>query len=232
MTLYQRIYASRDVKSAKKAWYIAGFFEWPIMAFMGVTLGLLSRVAFEQGLLFVELDAIDPEMGLPLLLRTVLPPGILGLMMASYFSAVLSTADSCLMAASGNMTKDILGSWLDKLPQMNQMRWSQIVTLVLGATALILASQMTNVLELMLYSYSFMVSGLLIPVLFGLFGRRYHPSAAIATMLAGGIFTVSLQLFPVFLPFGLEPGFYGLLTALAVFLLLDYYYQNLKHTQI
>lgn len=228
MTLYQRIYASRDVKSARKAWFIAGFFEWPIMAFMGVALGLLSRVAFEQGLLLVELEAIDPEMGLPLLLRTVLPPGILGLMMAAYFSAVLSTADSCLMAASGNMTKDILGNWMDKRYQIQQMRWSQLVTLVLGASALILASQMTNVLDLMLYSYSFMVSGLLIPVLFGLFGEKHHPSAAIATMLTGGMITVFLQLFSIVLPFGLDPGFYGLTAALAIFLLLNYYYKHFK----
>ena len=37
MTLYQRIYASKDEKTAKKAWFIAGLFEWPIMAFMGIT---------------------------------------------------------------------------------------------------------------------------------------------------------------------------------------------------
>jgi solute:Na+ symporter, SSS family len=81
--------------------------------FMGVSLGLLSRVAFEQGLLIIDLETLDPEMGLPILLRTILPPGILGLMMAAYFSAVLSTADSCLMAASGNLSTDIFGKWLN-----------------------------------------------------------------------------------------------------------------------
>src|SRR5690606_1161274 len=50
MTLYQRIYASKSEKAAKKAWFIAGLFEWPIMAFMGVTLGMFSRVAFENGM--------------------------------------------------------------------------------------------------------------------------------------------------------------------------------------
>jgi SSS family solute:Na+ symporter len=41
MTLYQRIYASKGPKEAK-AWIIAGVFEWPIMAFMGVILGMLG----------------------------------------------------------------------------------------------------------------------------------------------------------------------------------------------
>lgn len=38
MTLYQRIFAAKEVKSAKKAWFIAGLFEWPIMAFFWVFL--------------------------------------------------------------------------------------------------------------------------------------------------------------------------------------------------
>ena len=50
MTLYQRIYASRNRRQAQRAWYIAGLFEWPVMAFMGVLLGLFARVAIEQGM--------------------------------------------------------------------------------------------------------------------------------------------------------------------------------------
>ncbi len=67
MTLYQRIYASRDEKSARRAWFIAGLFEYPVMAFLGVFLGMLSRVAVEQGLIAeYTVGSIDPELGLPL----------------------------------------------------------------------------------------------------------------------------------------------------------------------
>jgi solute:Na+ symporter, SSS family len=174
MTLYQRIYASRDKKQAQKAWIIAGFFEYPIMAFMGVTLGLFARVAFEQGM-FINLgfapgDVMDEEKGLPLLLRSVLPVGLMGLMMAAYFSAIMSTADSCLMAASGNFLTDVFGKWI-KIPESKRrfLLISQAFTMGLGIIALILASAMSNVLELMLYSYAFMVSGLFVPVIAGLF---------------------------------------------------------------
>src|SRR5690625_7921753 len=50
MTLYQRIYACKDEKTAKRAWYLAGLFEWPVMAFLGVLLGLFARVGAEQGM--------------------------------------------------------------------------------------------------------------------------------------------------------------------------------------
>jgi SSS family solute:Na+ symporter len=61
-------------KEAKKAWLIAVFFEWPIMAFMGVILGMLAKVAATQGM-FDGVDAatMDSEMGLPVLLATILP---------------------------------------------------------------------------------------------------------------------------------------------------------------
>ena len=230
MTLYQRIFASRDVASAKKAWFIAGLFEWPIMAFMGVSLGLLSRVAFEQDLLIFDLETLDPEMGLPILLRTILPSGLLGLMMAAYFSAVLSTADSCLMAASGNLSTDIFGKWLNEKSESTQIRYSQLFTLALGAVALFVALQMTNVLELMLYSYAFMVSGLLVPVLFGLFTKKKDPDAALAAMIVGGSVTGGLGLAGVNLPMELDPNFFGVFASLAIFLLV-YKYKKMKNSK-
>ncbi|EPR71014.1 sodium:solute symporter family protein [Cyclobacterium qasimii] len=219
MTLYQRIFASADVKSAKKAWFIAGLFEWPIMAFMGVSLGLLAKVAFEQGLIVGSLESLDPEMGLPILLSTVLPPGIMGLMMSAYFSAVLSTADSCLMAASGNLTTDLFGKFLKSKDDKFVMRVSQLFTLLIGVIALVIALQMTNVLELMLYSYAFMVSGLFVPIIAGLFWNMRSPHAALASMIVGGVTTAALSLLELSLPFGLDPNFFGVFASLAVFLL-------------
>ena len=104
MTLYQRIYAAKDTKTAQKGWFIAGIFEYPLMAFIGVILGMFARVALENNLLpgynFTNMDA---EMGLPVLLKTMLPVGFLGIVLSAYFSAIMSTADSCLMASSGNI---------------------------------------------------------------------------------------------------------------------------------
>ncbi|TVR39168.1 MAG: sodium:solute symporter family protein [Cryomorphaceae bacterium] len=228
MTLYQRIYASRDEKSARKAWYIAGFFEWPVMALMGVALGLLARVAAEQGLFsplgFATAAGVDPETGLPMLLSTILPVGLMGLMLAAYFSAILSTADSCLMAASGNLQTDILGRWLRKgVTAKSGLYISQAITLVLGAGAVWLAWRMTNVLELMLYSYAFMVSGMFVPVIAALFWRNARPTAAFWSMLAGGSVTLYLITAENNLPGGyqlpqyLDANLFGITASLAVF---------------
>lgn len=197
MTLYQRIYACRDEATARRAWFFAGLLEYPLMAFMGVALGLLARVAADQGILpgISDPEQVDPETGLPILLRTLLPAGLKGILLAAYFSAILSTADSCMMASSGNIVSDIIGRFRKKrLDPNTQLRLSQWATLIIGSLALLLAWRMTNVLDLMLYSYAFMVSGLLVPILGALFWKKSHPKAALAAMLLGGGLTLCLQL--------------------------------------
>lgn len=227
MTLYQRIYACRDEQTARRAWYTAGLFEYPIMAFMGVLLGLFARVGADQGM-FVDLgygdpEAMDAEMGLPLLLRTVLPAGLTGLMLSAYFSAIMSTADSCLMAASGNVVTDILGRFMPlKGNEKKTLRYSQVATLLIGSVALLIAMSMENVLELMLLSYAFMVSGLFVPVIGGMYWKRSTPIAAFWAMLLGGGTTLLLILMQYQLPYELDANIAGISISALSFIILSY----------
>jgi len=228
MTLYQRIYASRDEQTAKRAWYLAGLFEWPVMAFMGVLLGLFARVAADQGMFdylgAADISDTDPETGLPMLLRTVLPVGFMGVMMAAYFSAILSTADSCLMASSGNVVSDIIGHFRKMDHESRSfLKYSQVVTLIIGTFALILAYSMENVLDLMLYSYAFMVSGLFVPVVGALYWRRSTPEAAIAAMIIGGGTTIGLQIGVESLPLDLDPNVFGISASALAFIIVSYF---------
>ena len=234
MTLYQRLYASRSPKEAQKAWYIAGIFEWPIMAFMGVILGLFARVAYENGMFaymgFGPGEMMDSEMGLPFLLRTILPVGLLGLLITAYFSAVMSTADSCIMAASGNIESDIL-SKIRSVPKSKRSRLiqSQFITLGIGILGLLIALQMENVLELMLHSYAFMVSGLFVPVLGAFFTKRGSATAAFWAMIVGGSTTLSLTLLSVQLPYGLDPNVFGITTSAVCYIILSILFPGRKN---
>lgn len=234
MTLYQRIYSTRSKKEAQRAWFYAGLFEWPVMAMMGVLLGLFSRVALENGMFaelgYATMESIDSEMGLPLLLRTVLPVGLMGLMMSAYFSAIMSTADSCLMASSGNVLTDIL----DKIFNFENkpktvLRISQILTFIIGGLALLLALTMQNVLDLMLYSYAFMVSGLFIPILGALFWKRSSSTAAFWSMLIGGATTLILTESNLQLPYNLDPNIFGISGSLIIFIAFSYIFPSRKY---
>jgi solute:Na+ symporter, SSS family len=222
MTLYQRMFASKGEKQAKKAWFIAGLFEWPLMAFLGVILGLFARVAYEQGVFevvgFAAGTSMDPELGLPVLLRTVLPHGLMGLVLAAYFSAVMSTADSCLMACSGSFLTDILRfKTEDGDMSSKSLKASQVATLALGIISLVIALSLENVLEAMLFSYAFMVSGLLVPIVGAFYWKKSTKTGAFLAMLGGGVVTTTLTLLEINW-FGLDPNLYGILTALIAFI--------------
>ena len=218
MTLYQRIFACKNEKAAKKAWFIAGVLEWPFMAFTGVILGMLANIAVQKGIIPVADGVnIDSEMGMPMLIHQVLPVGFAGIVIAAYFSAVLSTADSCLMAASGSVVGDLIPkSW--KLNNSSVVRISQITTLLIGIISILLASVMQNVISLMLYAYAFMVSGLFVPVLAALFLKRRFPQPALFSMITGGGVTLVLILSEWALPWQLDANIFGLSTAVLVYI--------------
>ncbi|MBN1449265.1 MAG: sodium:solute symporter family protein [Bacteroidetes bacterium] len=209
MTLYQRLYAARDEREAKKAWYFAGILEYPVIAFLGAFLGMVSRVYFPEA---------EPETGLPMLLKSTLPIGATGLVIASYFSAIMSTADSCLIASSGNFVNDILERLRPDIPQ-NRMMWiSRGVTLLIGVITFIIAASFQTVLDVILYAYAFMVSGLLVPTLAALYNWRAGQQTAIWSMILGGGTTLALLALGLDLPFGIDAGAYGLVVSALVFI--------------
>lgn len=220
MTLYQRMYACKDEKEARKAWFIAGVFEYPVMAFMGVFLGMCARVLFPH---------VEAEMGLPTLIREMLPIGVTGIVVAAYFSAIMSTADSCLMASSGNFVNDIVQRYLmPKASDRTMVRLSMLVTAVIGVIAVVIASRFTTVLDAILYAYAFMVSGLFVPTLGAYFWRRSSSVGAFWGMLAGGVFTLTVLIAGIETPFGLDPSFYGIILSAVVFVALSLMFPEKK----
>ncbi len=137
-------------------------------------------------------------------------------MLSAYFSAIMSTADSCLMAASGNVVTDIAERFF-KIDETKALRLSQWATLAIGLLAIGLAVSMTNVLELMLLSYAFMVSGLFVPIIGALYWKKSSSVGALLAMIGGGTTTIALSFSGINLPFGLDPNVFGISVSLILF---------------
>ena len=216
MTLDQRMYACKDEKEAKRAWYIAGIFEYPVMAFAGVFLGMCARVVFPLA---------EAEMAMPMLISHVLPIGVTGIVIAAYFSAIMSTADSCLMASSGNVVNDIIERHIKTdMTDKQSMRWSMLTTLVIGVVAVVLAAAFTSVLDAILYAYAFMVSGLFIPTLGAYFWKKASSTGAFLGMIFGGGSTLALLILEKsghspawFDSIGLDAAVYGIIVSFVIF---------------
>ena len=73
-------------------------------------------------------------------------------------------------------------SWTDALKRWEDER-----------SALLLAARFTRVLDIILSTYSFMVSGLLVPIIGALFWRRSSPAGAIAATTRSADFRIKLS---------------------------------------
>jgi SSS family solute:Na+ symporter len=188
------------------------------MAFTGVFLGMIARLLF---------PASEAEMAMPRLISEVLPIGLTGIVIAAYFSAIMSTADSCMMASSGNFVNDLLLPLLG--PKQGDarrlLRLSMLATFIIGSLAIIIAAFFTTVLEAILYAYAFMVAGLFIPTLGAYFWPRATARAALAAMLGGGTTTLVLLILaeleqtPIFVQrIGLNVTAYGMAVSALLFI--------------
>jgi len=76
---------------------------------------------------------------------------------------------------------------------------------------------MPDVPELMLHSYSFMVSGMIIPVVAALFAKKPDKLASLWSMISGGSVTSGLIVSGLNLPLGPDPIIFGITVSALVY---------------
>jgi len=202
----QRIIAARDEKTARRAFLLTGVpIEWPLFAIGSTLIGLIARMLMP--------DLQDAEMATPMIIMKLLPVGLAGIVIAAYIAAVMSTADSVLMGPVAIFTNDIYKKFLrPDASEQSIVRVARIATLVLGVLSIGMAYLVPNVLELILYAYTFGAAGLFFPMLGLLFWPRTTASGAFWSMLGGGFSALLWVLLDE--PFGLSSSYLGWIVSL------------------
>lgn len=153
--------------------YYYGFF----VAFysMAAGVGLLSR------LLLPELGSMDPELALPTMAMELLPPILVGIVIAGLFAATISTADSLVLSCSSALTHDLLPQKIEKPLEL------KAGTLVVVALALGIALNGTqSVFALVIFAWSALASAFG-PLLY-VYSRGFRVTEGQAlTMIAAGV---------------------------------------------
>jgi Na+/proline symporter len=82
-----------------RLWYYLWFSAFYAMA---TCVGMLSRIYL------TDVAAFDAELALPTMAMDLLPPYLVGLILAGIFAATMSTADSLILSCSAAITHDLL----------------------------------------------------------------------------------------------------------------------------
>lgn len=168
-----RFMALDDVRKMRRAraWYYLWFIVFYAFA---SAVGLLSRIYLPGS------ESFDAELALPTMAQQLLPPALVGLVLAGIFAATMSTADSLILSCSAALTHDLL-------PHRIEHPWL-LKTATLGITllALLLALNSSGtVFSMVILAWSGLASAFA-PLLIALsLGMRPSQNASIAAILAG-----------------------------------------------
>ncbi|MEX0320876.1 MAG: sodium:solute symporter family protein [Puniceicoccaceae bacterium] len=132
--------------------------------------------------------AADAEQAYILACKSVLPVGMVGLMLAAMFSATASMVSSQLNVFSGVLTNDIYKPLAKSPSPRSLLNAGRIFTVILGAVLILIALEMEKlgrISDVIISVTELMVVPLLAPSLWGLFSKRIGGRAVWITGLSG-----------------------------------------------
>lgn len=207
--LLQKIFGARDdrtvrIGTAANAIVLLGFACIPPLV------GIIAR-AQHPGL-------TDSQAALPTLLLLDVPAAVGALGLAALFSAEVSTADAILFMLSTSLSQDLYKRFLNREAGDAQVlrvaRWAAIAGGVLGVLIALIAQTIIGTLS---FFYSVLGVCLFVPVVGGLFARRFGAAEAITAIVAGITIMLALQLTTAGKGIsGVTPALAGVLTSVVV----------------
>lgn len=206
--LWQRVWAADSIKIAGSGYIISMIVAVTIGA-VAVAIGVLSRYGLELG-------NIDPVLVYYGVVGEVFPFPLVVFMIVVLLAAVISSADSFLLAGSSSLVNDIIRPNFSHHGDKMMLLWSRLSVLIISVIALVLALTIPGLVNLMVTGTAMTVSGLFAPVIFGMFWKKVTTAAGLASMWSGLIIAVLWQIAGH--PFGLHPIFIGLPVSVIILL--------------
>jgi SSS family solute:Na+ symporter len=185
--IVQRVLSARDVEEARRATVFAGFLKiLPLFVF--VLPGVFALALHRQGKLL--LPAADQA--LPVLVATLLPSGLRGLVCAGLLAALMSSLSSVFNSCSTLVTWDLYRKWRPDADEKTLVFVGQVATaglVVLGLLWIPFMSLVSGQLYTYLQSVQAYISPPIAAVfLLGVFFPRLNAQGALAALWSGLVF--------------------------------------------
>jgi len=179
---YQRLFASKDERTAARASLLSGIFL-VIVSFIPAIAGMAALALSPSP---QEIIA-SPRVAIPHLILVTLGPVAGALFIAAVLAAVMSTADSLLLAATSHVVRDFYYRFNPRITDKQMLKLSIVITVIVGIFSLATALTVRGIIELLIYSYDLYTSGVFVPLVLGLVWKRATKEGAVAGMIAGFI---------------------------------------------
>ena len=181
-----------------------------LMAGGALLIGLVGRMLFPD---VAMLPGGDPEQIYTTLAQQQLHPALFGMVVASIFAAIMSTADSQLLVAASSVVRDLYEQQIRKgasIPQQKLVRYSRWVVIALVLLALVfglLAGEL--VFWLVLFAWAGLGAAVGPTSILALYWKRTTKKGVMAGIVTGTLVTIIWNQTPVLKSavYELIPGF-------------------------
>lgn len=174
--LLQRFLASRTEGVARMSG-IAGAFVYMFLGFIPLFIGIAGREIYPQ----LEV----PEHLIPMLAKEYLSPIAFTVFACGLFSAIMSTADSYLLAGTTLLTNNILLKIWPLSKEEGKIRLIRWINILLALVALGLAFSGQSIFNLMVHSGTILFVAIFVPATAALFWKRANKFSAWVSMIIG-----------------------------------------------
>jgi SSS family solute:Na+ symporter len=184
--LIQKVYGASSARAVRVGVGVQAI-VLALFAFVPVLLGMSAR-AIVPGI-------TSPNLVLPTVLVEALPPWLGALGLAAVFSAEVSTCDAILFMLATSLSQDLYRQFVN--PAADDRRVLLVARLAAvagGAIGVALAVQLPTVIGALSIFYTLLGVSLFVPVIAGLYLRRVGMAEALAAVVGGVTFVLTVQL--------------------------------------
>ena len=194
----QRLSACRDEREAERAAWLFNILHYVVRAWPWIIVALAAVVVFPE---LLEPGG-DPEIGYPLLMLRYLPAGLLGLVVASFLAAFMSTVSTQINWGASYLVNDLYARFIEPEASPRKLvalgRAASVVIVALAGAAAFSADDVGKVFRFMIA----IGTGPGAVLILRWFWWRINAWAELSAMIAGFAIAVTS-----YLPFWGEIGF-------------------------
>lgn len=162
--LWQRVWAAKSMETARNGYWISMIIAIGLAALV-VAIGVFSRYG-------LNLEGVDPALIYYGVIGELFPFSLVVVMIVVLLATVISSADSFFIAGSSSIANDLIRPNVKQSDNKKMLAYSKISVLIVSVIALVFSLAIPGLVNLMVTGTAMSVSGLLAPVLFGLFWKE------------------------------------------------------------
>lgn len=180
-----RIIMAKEQNQGKFITMLTGHFSIAVFITMGI-IGIASSILFTE---------IDPNIALPHIITTILPPFLKGIAMSGLLATLMSTADSALHVLGVSVVEDLILPFKNNFSEKQKISLVRFITASMGFLSLLIAIIFQDIFSIMVFAFSFWAPTILVPFILILYGFIFEKKELITGVIWGLLTVIVWSLF-------------------------------------